>query len=270
MPIFVLVPKFVEKGHQDFAGYLICWYSENCRSNFRCSSPDCFHRLSDYVNKYGKWACYDVQDETCVRVCLSYDASFIYGRTPYQNAYLSKSQAKHIFPNQFKCIGRNSIIETLVEGNLTEPRTALVVLADDLEYYWGLIGQNMKGKDHKFAHNRRAGSDDFLRQSISLIIPYTFTDKYDYVGKRARVMMSSGLYWLWEKWDRIRFPKKILESRRSFQEKSVKPMNMKSSIVLCEVCRKDFRTLKNVKNQVYSAHEKRRPPRKKKKIRALH
>ncbi|CAG7724001.1 unnamed protein product, partial [Allacma fusca] len=93
--------------------------------------------------------------------------------------------------------------------------------------------QTANKKKLRFAHNRKTLNEQTFRQPISVFVPRFLDEENNVVLKRVRVMFSSGLFWFWEKWDKLRFPK-CLESTKMkvIYETPVKPLSMESSIVL--------------------------------------
>ncbi|CAG7731862.1 unnamed protein product [Allacma fusca] len=124
-------------------------------------------------------------------------------------------------------------LDELIERKLTLPQTALVVFSMEFGYYWNRVRVKMQGTNLKFSHNRNTGNDPFLRTPTSIYISKYFPEKYHYVARRAHVMLSSGLFSMWEKWDRIRFPECNLDFRMQVShETDVRALSMESSLVL--------------------------------------
>ncbi|CAG7832250.1 unnamed protein product [Allacma fusca] len=129
--------------------------------------------------------------------------------------------------------------QTKIEVALRKPQTALVVFSYEFEYYWDVVkGVAASAKKKiRVAHNRKIENDLFLSQPVSLYVETDIQEKYNFVFKRAHSMLSSGLFWQWEKWDKIRFPKNLEENNRGKytnkgEETIIKALSMEDSIVL--------------------------------------
>ncbi|CAG7715184.1 unnamed protein product [Allacma fusca] len=134
--------------------------------------------------------------------------------------------------NQFESFCEEDLDE-LIEKKLTLSQTALVVFSKEFDYYWNRVRLKMQGTNLKFSHNRNAGNDPFLRIPTQVIIAECCQEKYHHVARRAHVMLSSGLFWMWEKWDRIRFPECNSGFRAQTSRKTdVRALSMESSLVM--------------------------------------
>ncbi|CAG7832249.1 unnamed protein product [Allacma fusca] len=127
--------------------------------------------------------------------------------------------------------------KTRIEVALREPKTALVIFSYELEYYWNVIRRvTFRAKEKiRFAHNRKVKNDLFLSQPISLYVETDIPEKYNFALKRAQSMLSSGLFGLWEKWDKIRFTKCMEGGKGRYtdrDEETIKAFSMDDSIVL--------------------------------------
>ncbi|CAG7816391.1 unnamed protein product [Allacma fusca] len=125
-------------------------------------------------------------------------------------------------------------MKSLFSEKLTAPKTALVVFSHALKFYWERVRTAQQQQRTKYAHNGKTTNDGFLRMSMSLYVTEWYDEKYNHVGKRAGNLMSSGLFWFWEKWDKIRFPQDLPVGRNysAIIEPPVCPLSMDSSLVL--------------------------------------
>ncbi|CAG7727240.1 unnamed protein product [Allacma fusca] len=143
------------------------------------------------------------------------------------------TDSKLISAKQIHCVAQDDI-NAMISEKLTNPKTVLVVFSHALKFYWERVRTVQRQLGTKYAHNGQITNDGFLRQSISLYVTAWYDEKYNYVGKRAGYVMSSGLFWFWEKWEQIRFPKNFPAERKNFAivEQPVRPLSMDSSLVL--------------------------------------
>jgi hypothetical protein len=65
------------------------------------------------------------------------------------------------------------------------------------------------GRGIEFFHNRKIRDDSLMMWSGYDIKTGMDGHRPELMMERMRVLLSSGIYWLWEKWDRIRFPVKL-------------------------------------------------------------
>ncbi|CAG7785005.1 unnamed protein product [Allacma fusca] len=142
---------------------------------------------------------------------------------------LKKQFSNVLNPEQFRCFCVEDL-DSIIVGTLVLPRTALLVPTDEFDYYWDLVRRKMISRKLRFSHNRRTLNDRVIQNPLSVYISY---DSSGTVSKRAGAMMSAGLYWFWEKWDKIRFPKYPM-SRQNYEagQHVVGPLTMQSSIAL--------------------------------------
>ncbi|CAG7731860.1 unnamed protein product [Allacma fusca] len=169
----------------------------------------------------------------CLRECSSdpYDKIF-YCDENKEIIRFNRNTSKTIGASQFQLFCPEDL-EKIIENNLTLPQTALVIFSKEFEYYWDRLRIKMEGTNWKFAHNRNAGNDPLLRSPTSIYITKYFHEKYQYVVRRARIMLSSGLYSIWEKWDRIRFPECNSDFRSMKpHESDVRALSMERSLAL--------------------------------------
>ncbi|CAG7716410.1 unnamed protein product [Allacma fusca] len=141
-----------------------------------------------------------------------------------------REDMEQVRPEQFRCVVDEEL-DLVIERNLTTEGTALVVHSFTFDYFWERVKAVMEKKLLKFAHNAKV-RDPFLRKPVYVYIYNPMVEEYNYVRKRASVMMSSGLFWLWEKWDQIRFPKRIPKVKRQPEIWRIKALSMDSSLIL--------------------------------------
>ncbi|CAG7785547.1 unnamed protein product [Allacma fusca] len=89
-----------------------------------------------------------------------------------------------------------------VRTNLSKPKTAFLVLRSEFDYYWRLI-QEIQVIGTKFAHNF-GSNDSLLKKPKGFYILGTGDENYNWVHKRMNLLLTSGIYWFWEKWEQIR------------------------------------------------------------------
>ncbi|CAG7717041.1 unnamed protein product, partial [Allacma fusca] len=105
-----------------------------------------------------------------------------------------------------KC--QNSVAELLAKG--LEEKLAFVSTSEDFDYNWDLISTEMGKNSHekiRLGHNLKV-EDGFLGGFEGYSITPGLDVRYHHwVPDRLRISVSSGIYSLWERWDKIRFPK---------------------------------------------------------------
>ncbi|CAG7820964.1 unnamed protein product [Allacma fusca] len=172
----------------------------------------------------------ETKESFCVELCEENDNEFLYGRSQFDDVTVSIGSSRSISHVQFRCVsGKNLSVD--IKDILAYPKTALVVYSQHLEYYWKTCKEAMFSTKLKFAHNGRVKDDNFLRRWNYLFAPYSWSKKYDYIGNRAHVMMSSGLFMLWERWHKIRFVSGNIVPIDSVENQIVKALDLESSIV---------------------------------------
>ncbi|CAG7822869.1 unnamed protein product [Allacma fusca] len=133
-------------------------------------------------------------------------------------------------PKQYRCV-EDAALDSTIKRDLISEETALVVPSSSLKYYWGRVKKVMEGKYPKFAHNGKI-NDPFLSNTVSIYLYNPFVEEYNYLGKRAHVAMASGLFWLWEKWDKIRFLKNDAQIEVKPEIRRIKALSTDSSLML--------------------------------------
>ncbi|CAG7722460.1 unnamed protein product [Allacma fusca] len=177
------------------------------------------------------WGCNskETNEIFCVAQCDESDDIFQYGRSEFDEVTRYENSSKRIFPGQFRCVTGN-YLSLDIEDILVNPKTALVVYSGHLEYYWRKFKITMNSAKLKFAHNARIKDDNLLRRWNYLFTPLSWSKKYDYIGNRASVMMSSGLFTLWERWHKIRFLSSNSIPIDSVDDHIAKPLGLDSSV----------------------------------------
>ncbi|CAG7821335.1 unnamed protein product, partial [Allacma fusca] len=173
--------------------------------------------------------CYSDEDETCAN-CKILHPNLEYGHG-IDTVLLVEQEGNIYSPYQYICFGRDNIRHAL-ENNLTLPKSAMVVYSYAFKYYWEMVRGFMEENHFKFAHNWKTQGDATFSRSISVYVGMLVEEQYDQLFKRAQAMMESGLYWLWDKWDKISFPRRMPKPRfRSLREGNApKALSMNSSL----------------------------------------
>ncbi|CAG7731861.1 unnamed protein product [Allacma fusca] len=202
--------------------------------NFTLFFPTGWMHDVGLVNRKAKNVLCQEVNRACLRRCSS-DIDENRFKCDLNNEFIrfNSNTSKTIVAGQFKFFCDEDL-EKIIETSLTSPRTALVLFSKEFDYYWSRVGLKMQGTKLKFAHNRNAGNDPFLRSPVSIYIANRFKEKYHYVAKRVQIMLSSGFYSLWEKWDRIRFPEchSNFRGNANSHGTDVRALSMESSLVL--------------------------------------
>ncbi|CAG7817995.1 unnamed protein product, partial [Allacma fusca] len=251
-PIFVLFPHDDRKVDNHFSGYFLPWCLENRKMQFECSENACLSVMEsvfDIATNFGRKMLWKNDG-----LALNFDRPRKSVRSPFDRTepwdltetvyyvliqitdanfstdYLTRLDSFDSLPTVF--LGDD--INSLFSGRLTTPKTALVVFSHALKFYWERVRLATQGQGLQFAHNGKITRDGFFRQSISLFVTEWYDAEYNHVGRRAGNVMSSGLFWFWEKWDKIRFPRDIPVKRNEFPvaEPSIRPLSMNSSLAL--------------------------------------
>ncbi|CAG7733869.1 unnamed protein product [Allacma fusca] len=94
----------------------------------------------------------------------------------------------------------------IIKKELREPKTAMVVETKQFPIYWRQVRDLVRAnRKLKFAHNYKI-TDNFLKMPSGYYLTGGMDQVYQLVPNRLKILMSSGIYWLWEKWDKIIFP----------------------------------------------------------------
>ncbi|CAG7822528.1 unnamed protein product [Allacma fusca] len=114
--------------------------------------------------------------------------------------YASYQRAVMIFDlgsqTTYLCLGG---FREFVQTNLSKSKTALVVFRREFDYYWRLIDE-LRLSVTRFGHNLES-EDNLLKTRRGFYIENTGDENYNLVHKRMSFLLSSGIYWLWEKWE---------------------------------------------------------------------
>ncbi|CAG7726528.1 unnamed protein product [Allacma fusca] len=107
--------------------------------------------------------------------------------------------------SSFVCRGSSTSLIQFIGKELKQPKTAFIVERQNFHYYWEIFEAAMDKKSAlKFAHNFKT-QDPFLKQPDGYYITSGMHETYQLIPNRMKTLLSSGLYWLWTKWDDIRF-----------------------------------------------------------------
>ncbi|CAG7723860.1 unnamed protein product [Allacma fusca] len=104
-------------------------------------------------------------------------------------------------------------------------KIALVFKHSEFEYYWGYYRKYMETSSTSFAHNRRIQNDYIFKKSVGIAISSGYDHNHKWVSNRARVLLQSGIYWFWEKWDAIHFPENPKHNLTSVNKPLPKPIS---------------------------------------------
>ncbi|CAG7819435.1 unnamed protein product [Allacma fusca] len=174
--------------------------------------------------------CFKSPSNFCVIHCKSRSGELIYGNTEFD--VILQNYSTVLRQKQFHCVRTGNFVKW-VQKNLISPKTALVVFSHHLDFYWKEIQNAARQGGLKFAHNGKTLNDPSLGMPHSIYVFKSFQEKYDYAGKRAKIALSSGLFLLWLKWDKIKFQARNLESRtKESNEADVRPLALNSSFAL--------------------------------------
>ncbi|CAG7729702.1 unnamed protein product [Allacma fusca] len=168
-------------------------------------------------------------EKTCHVKCDDSRLGLIY-LNEEENLSLKYKHSNFLQSLSLECLTIHDL-DSHIENTLGKPKTALVAFSYEFDFYWGILSQVAAKKKLRFAHNRKTLNDQAFREPVYVFIPRYIDEKSNLVLKRAKVMLGSGLFWLWEKWDR--FPKCLGSKKKkvTFQT-CVRPLSMESSIVL--------------------------------------
>ncbi|CAG7823420.1 unnamed protein product, partial [Allacma fusca] len=133
---------------------------------------------------------------TCSVNCWAFSAHIVYNngvdQTKFEGVFTNITQRLH-----FKCVNHN-YLNSFFKEELMKPKTAFVMYKYEFTHYWNLVKTKMReNQELRFAHNHHVQDDLFLQNSVSLFIPKSIPMKHNYVVSRAKVMLTSGLFWFW-------------------------------------------------------------------------
>jgi len=109
----------------------------------------------------------------------------------------------------------------LIKTELKKPKTVLMIKADEFSFYWNEFKKQMikakfrSGADSiareseqtgelKFAHNKKILDDSYTFRK-EFVIEQVERGYHWYFEKRIQILFRSGIWRLWEKWDRFHF-----------------------------------------------------------------
>ncbi|CAG7733198.1 unnamed protein product, partial [Allacma fusca] len=173
-----------------------------------------------------------VGEKHCRVSCQADVISFSYQSNHDEVGYVDEDMRKHEHGLEFECVSHRDL-EMVIEQNLTTSKTMLVVFSYEFLYYWNIVKQKTAKMRKKFGHNFKTKNDKYLGQPVSILVTNLLPEKYNFAAKRVHSMLTSGLFWFWEKWDKIRFPKCLENKTNKFEiVNSILPLSMDSSVVL--------------------------------------
>ncbi|CAG7828837.1 unnamed protein product [Allacma fusca] len=92
-----------------------------------------------------------------------------------------------------------------IRAELIKAKTAFVMTSNQFTFYWNYFQKEMdQNPKYAFAHNKNV-KDMFLRIPQAFVLSMGWNSMYQRVPKRALNLLSSGIYWFWEKWELLRF-----------------------------------------------------------------
>ncbi|CAG7823115.1 unnamed protein product [Allacma fusca] len=203
------------------------WKSLEELKNFTLYFP-AWDDVDDFLGPY-----FTVGQKRCKAECLSIfgTPTFIFGNG-VDAIELNGTELRRKFGIELRCFQYQHLLEITVK-NLTLPQTALVVFSYDIDHYWNRVQRKIIERKLKFAPSLRAQSSTYFQQPISIFIPALMEHQYKNVERRAGVMLSNGLFWLWEKWDQIRFPRCLQTVKlERMKEENFQALSLQSSFIL--------------------------------------
>ncbi|CAG7659683.1 unnamed protein product [Allacma fusca] len=100
----------------------------------------------------------------------------------------------------------HSYLKILLQG-LNNTRIAFVTAQEDFDYHWNLLERvfnDVSSQPIRLGSNRK-GNDSFLQKPSQFFFPEGPSELQEVVLFRLRVLITSGIFGLWEKWDKIKF-----------------------------------------------------------------
>ncbi|CAG7733561.1 unnamed protein product [Allacma fusca] len=87
-------------------------------------------------------------------------------------------------------------------------KIAFVIVDDELDYTWGLIQSEISKRriDLKLGHNKLV-EENYLRNLEGWTITEGLNQYHQRVPRSLKVLMTSGIHWLWKRWDTYWFSK---------------------------------------------------------------
>ncbi|CAG7722094.1 unnamed protein product [Allacma fusca] len=96
-------------------------------------------------------------------------------------------------------------------------KLALLTTENDFGTDWNLIDNELDKCNirMKLGHNLKV-QEEFLRVSVGTIITGGLDENHNWVKNRMKILMSSGIYWLWGKWDKLRSSPKLRRKLKKY------------------------------------------------------
>ena len=87
-----------------------------------------------------------------------------------------------------------------------DKRLLFVVTEDEFDYYWNIFKGKMQSQRFlKFAYNKESRQDIFYGSISAIVATGGLDSGRDGVTGRVRAMLSSGIYSLWVRWEKLKF-----------------------------------------------------------------
>ncbi|CAG7829635.1 unnamed protein product [Allacma fusca] len=101
-----------------------------------------------------------------------------------------------------------------LKGNGSHGKIAVITANEDIDYHWGFLQKAVTAvpkMELQFGSNKKIEDDQFLRNPAYFMSTKGTDELRHGVPFRLRALISSGIFNLWEKWDKIRFtnPKRV-------------------------------------------------------------
>ncbi|CAG7717439.1 unnamed protein product [Allacma fusca] len=99
-------------------------------------------------------------------------------------------------------------IGPLMQRMMNGTKKAFIIVDDQLDYIWGLIQSEIakRGIDLKLGHNKHV-EENFLRNLEGWTITAGLNHYHQGIPRSLKVLMTSGIHWLWKRWDTHWFSK---------------------------------------------------------------
>ncbi|CAG7815098.1 unnamed protein product [Allacma fusca] len=154
------------------------------------------------------------------------DAIKTLGATAVMGAEKSKLRSYEILRENV-CYICDYHIDKLIHSILSAPeKAAFLSSRADFEHYWSIFEKYMENETIVFAHNGNILDDYILKRSVGITISTGFEKSHDLISTRAKILIQSGVYWFWEKWDAIIFPTHSSSVKRRCFLNDPKPVSL--------------------------------------------
>lgn len=165
---------------------------------------------------------------------LYYRELFFYSNSHNSTGQNISSEAKAdeelvkdlLFNTTFVCI---TSLHKMMDSELSAKRTAVVTVAEDLEKHYGIFyaWARRSPRRRQFSHNND-GDDKFLTRPRAFAMSGGILQHQKLVKHRIQVLLSSGVYFLWEKWERFIAHRELsrLKSLRQLKPLSLGDVNV--------------------------------------------